>query len=152
MDVTVVELPERLVASVRHVGPYQQAETAWMTLMAWAMPANAAGPDALYLGVSYDNPEVVPQDQLRYDACLTVPEGTTVTPPVVLQTLAGGRFATGVHQGPYDKLPEAYAALMAGAAAQGLTFRMAPCMEQCLNDPRTTPPEQLLTAVFMPVE
>ncbi|GAB7079236.1 AraC family transcriptional regulator [Megalodesulfovibrio paquesii] len=152
MEVTVVELPERLVASVRHVGPYPEAASAWMTLMAWAMPAGLALPETLYLGVSYDNPETTPAEQLRYDACVTVPEGTAVAPPVVLQTLAGGRFATGVHQGPYDKLPEAYGALMAGAVAQGLTFRMAPCMEQCLNDPRTTPPDQLRTALFMPVE
>lgn len=152
MEVKTVRMPERLVAQVRHVGPYQEASVAWMTLMSWAMPAGVVTPDTEFLGVGHDNPDTTPPEAIRYDAAITVPEGTQAAAPVSVATLPGGNYAMTLHKGPYENLKATYDALFQEMQAQQLHFRMAPCVEKYLNDPMQTPPEELLTEVYLAIE
>jgi effector-binding domain-containing protein len=66
-------------------------------------------------------------------------------------SLPGGRTATTVHKGPYDKMESTYNALtgfiqQSKAKAQGL------CYEIYLNDPQATKPEDLLTEIYFPLK
>lgn len=152
MELQIVTLPGRPVAQVRHVGPYAGAQGAWMTLMGWAMAQGLVTPETEYLGVSHDNPEVTPEAELRYDASITVPEGTLGADPVAVSVLPGGKFAMALHTGPYEKLSETYQAIMQAMAAQALVFRVGPCVEKYVNNPMHTPPEDLLTEIYTPIE
>lgn len=152
MELTIVDLPERLVAKVRHVGPYPEAKHAWMALMGWAFPAGVITPETEYLGLCYDNPDTTPPEQIRYDATITVPAGTQGADPVTVEPLPGGKYAMTLHKGPYENLKETYEAIMPAMQAQSLTFRMSHGMEKYLNDPMQTPPEELLTEIYMPIE
>ncbi len=57
-----------------------------------------------------------------------------------------------VHKGPYDGLPGAYEALAAWMARHPEYRICGPAIDRYLNDPDTTPPEQLETGVLFPVE
>ena len=65
-------------------------------------------------------------------------------------TIPGGRVAVGMHTGPYDTIGESYEALMAFVRENGLEMDSF-SYEFYLDDPRSTPPEELKTEIFFPV-
>jgi AraC family transcriptional regulator len=70
---------------------------------------------------------------------------------VIADTLPGGPAATTIHAGPYDNLPEAYAAIEQWMEAEGLVAAGAP-WESYLNDPSDFPdPKDWKTEVFWPI-
>jgi len=64
--------------------------------------------------------------------------------------IAGGRAATVLHVGPYDKLHLAYDALMKWVAEQGVE-PAGPAYEFYLNDPDSVAPEELQTQIVFPL-
>ena len=71
--------------------------------------------------------------------------GTTVKPPYAA-------CAAVTHRGPYEGLPGAYEALAAWMADHPNYRICGPVIDRYLNDPDTTPPEQLETGVLFPIE
>ena len=70
---------------------------------------------------------------------------------VVMDALPGGPAATTLHQGPYDTLSEAYAAIERWIEAEGLTAGGAP-WESYLTDPGEYPnPQDWKTEVVWPI-
>ena len=96
VSVTIQDMTDLHVASVRHVGSYSAICKAFDTLYAWAGPRGHANPSAKVLGIYYDMPEVTPVDKLRSDACLTVPQDAKSEGDVVVKTLnTKGKYASG---------------------------------------------------------
>ena len=70
---------------------------------------------------------------------------------VVLDTLPGGEAATTVHMGPYENLPDAYAAIERWMKANGATSAGAP-WEVYVTDPADYPdPKDWKTEIFWPL-
>ncbi len=153
MDVTVKTLPERRVAFIRHTGPYAECGAAWSRLCRVLGPQGRLGPGADFIGLSYDDPDVTPADKIRYDACVVVDETFEPAGEIGVQTVGGGLYAVTVHEGPYETLSNTYAELCGQwLPRQGRTIRSAPSLEVYLNDPESTPPEELLTEIHVPLE
>ena len=153
MDVSVKTIPERRVAFIRHTGPYIECGAAWSRLCQVLGPQGRLGPGADFIGLSYDDPDVTPTDKIRYDACVVVDEDFEPSGEIGVQTVGGGLYAVTTHHGPYERLSETYAELCGQwAPAHGHAIRSAPSMEVYLNDPESTPPEDLLTDIHMPLE
>ncbi len=67
--------------------------------------------------------------------------------------LSGGEYAVATHHGPYDRLGQTYAKLCGQWLPEnGYEPRSAPSFEIYRNNPQTTPAEDLLTDVHVPVE
>jgi AraC family transcriptional regulator len=78
----------------------------------------------------------------------TQPPGET---EVVWDTLPGGSVATTTHTGPYENLPDAYAAIEQWIETEGLTAAAAP-WESYVTDPADYPdPKDWKTEVFWPL-
>jgi len=70
---------------------------------------------------------------------------------VVVETLPGGSVATTLHSGPYEGLPDAYAAIQQWVEAEGLTAA-GPPWEAYVNDPSEhADPAEWKTEVFWPL-
>ncbi|MCW2306275.1 GyrI-like domain-containing protein [Rhodobium gokarnense] len=65
-------------------------------------------------------------------------------------TLPGGRVMTFTHVGPYSRLRDSYAALMAHMAENGLEFG-GPAWEVYVDDPAKVPEEDLHTLVYVSI-
>lgn len=153
LAVTIKRLPPLRVALVRHVGPYDQCGAAWDKLCGLAGPLGLFGPDTQFLGVGHDDPRITPPEKIRYDACLTVPEGYAGTPDLPVAVIGDGDYATAVVKGPYTNLAPAYAWLCGvWGPDSGREFAAKPSMEVYLNDPKATPPEEWLTEIRVPLE
>ncbi len=158
MNVRIETLPELSILKVRQTGPYMESSTrAWSILCGWAGPKGLLGPKTLVIGIPYDDPNVTAPEFIRYEAAITAPAGTAPSAlaeaPVEAATLPGGEYAIITHQGPYEKLEETYAAIMGRwMPASGRDFRDTPWFEMYRNDPATTPPDQLLTDIHIPLK
>jgi AraC family transcriptional regulator len=148
MNVQVEKLPARRVAFVRHTGPYQGCGAAWQRLFQWAgMKGLLTGPVESF-GLCYDDPEVTSADKIRYDACLVPSRPVQPEGDIGVQDVAGGEFATLEHVGPYGTLSATYDYLCGPwAAGSGRALGTPPSMEFYLNDPGTTPEQELRTKV-----
>ncbi len=152
MDVRIEKLPSTRVAFVRHTGPYTQCGVAWQRLFAFAGPAGLLGPTMNMFGLCHDDPEVIPAERLRYDACLAISLQFQASGDIGVQETPGGEYAVATHRGPYEKLSETYGAIMGRwMPANHREPGAGPCIEFYRNNPVDTRPEDLVTDVCVPL-
>lgn len=77
-------------------------------------------------------------------------------PDVIVDTLPGGAAYRFTHAGPYPKLAETYGQITEFMIGRGLMqseadwARYAPMWEEYINDPDQTPPDELITYIYLP--
>lgn len=153
LTVEVKTLPAIHVAKVRHVGPYEKCEPAFETLCGWAAPKGLLNPSTQVFGISYDDPRTTAPEKIRYDACITVPEGTPLEAPIEELIIPEGDYACATYKGPCSGIAAAYAALESeGLKIIGREYSYEPCVELYLSDPSTTPEEEQLTEIRLPLK
>ncbi len=74
MDIKIETFPAEPAVLLRQVGPYEHANAAHARLWDWVQSEGLMTPGSKILGLSHDDPEQVPRDRLRYDACVAVAE------------------------------------------------------------------------------
>lgn len=151
-DVTIGELPALSLIGIDHTGPYMEIGGAFDRLFVWASSRNLFGPETRCLGVYFDDPDAVAPEKLRSFAGMTCVNPVTLEGPVRALELPAGRYAQLIHKGPYAELDRSYRWLYGEWLPQsGHTPADSPCFEDYLNDPRGTPPEELLTRICVPL-
>ena len=91
------------------------------------------------IGIYYDDPQSVPQEQLRSTACITAPDRFSgANNGMKNLMLPSGRCATVLHKGSYAELEKPYSWLfgtwLPGSSEEAGNF---PPFEEYLNDPKT---------------
>jgi len=151
--IEVKELAPARVVFLRHVGPYGQVGATWGRLFAWAGMRGLLGPGTKPIGIVHDDPDVTPEDKIRYDAAIAVSRPVSPEGDVGVMELPGGRYAVATHYGPYDQLSKTYQRIYGGwLPSSGSALRDSPAFEQYLNSPQTAKPEDLLTLIHVPLE
>lgn len=152
-DVKVMDREDTRVAFVRHIGPYEECHGAWDRLCRWAGPAGLFGPKTVLFGLSHDDPEVTDGEKIRYDACIVIDDSVTPPEGIDVQVVPGGRYATMLHRGSFDKLSITYAAFFAKwLPDSGYEVRDLPSVEQYLTNPDETPEDEMLTQLWIPLK
>lgn len=153
MKVQIETLSPFRVAFVRHVGPYALCGTAWDKLCAWMGKEGLLSPGHRFLGISYDDPDEIAPEKLRYDACVEVDADFQPPSDIGVQMVEGGLYARVTHEGPYEKLSETYRSISGQwLPRQNYRLRNAPSFEVYLNSPENTAPEDLVTDIHVPIE
>jgi AraC family transcriptional regulator len=153
MDVVIKTFPQAHVAVLPHRGDYNANNATFDRLAAWAAPRGLLDRPTRMLGVYYDDPDTVPESELRSEACIEVPPGTEVEDGITLETISAGRAACTVHKGPYTELGRAYRALYRDwLPHSGEEVDDRPPVEQYLNNPRDNPPSDWLTEIVLPLK
>ena len=152
MEVEIRKHPARSGLGMSHGGPYWQIGPVFGRLAGWAAANNVQFQDAV--AVYYDDPDATPPEQLRSAACLM---GTNGAPDeaagVHYVEVPGGTFATTIYTGPYSGLSAAWGKLCGEWLPQsGHKGANQPPFELYLNDPMSTPPEQLKTELYLPLQ
>jgi AraC family transcriptional regulator len=120
--------------------------------MGWAGQHGLFGPGARFFGILYDDPEVTPPEKLRYDAAISLHRDIAPSGDIGIQEVGPGEYAVARHKGPYERLHETYARLCGEwLPASGRELISAPSLEVYLNIPQMTPPEELLTDIYLPL-
>ncbi|MCT9000220.1 AraC family transcriptional regulator [Chelativorans intermedius] len=151
-SVTIKTLEPQTVAAIRHVGPYMEIGQAFDRLIALAAGHGLMGPDTRSFGIYYDDPSATPPEECRSDACLTVGKTDPLPEGLKRMEIAGGRYASLLHKGPYAELHKAYAWLYGvWLPESGEEPANQPVVEEYLNNPRALPPAEWLTEILLPL-
>ena len=151
MQVRIETFDSIQVGRVRQVGPYNEVGPCFDRLFAWAASIGARPGRSLLL--SHDDPDAVPPERLRSDACLELE--TDVSPPsgISMDSVGAGRYAVYTHRGSYDGIAAAFQRLfgtwLPGSGEEVDDER--PCMEVFRNAPVDTAPRDLLTDLCVPL-
>jgi AraC family transcriptional regulator len=152
IEINMQNLGQMTLACVRHVGPYEQSKPAWDKLMKWAITSGAIEKDATFVGLAHDDPQATPPEKIRFDVCLTIPKDFKIKGDVKRLEAGGARYLHARHVGPYDKLRETYALLAKWFETNEKEFGKGPAIEVYRNDPKTTPPEELITDIYLAIK
>ena len=152
-DVSVKTVAAMSVAAMDHAGSCMTIDKSFGALAGWLGTRNLISPQTRIFGIFYDDPDTVPEDKLRSRACFSVDGDIAEEPPVMATEIAGGRYAVLRHKGPYADLKASYAWLYGDWLLKSEEEAAnAPCFEEYLNDPRETPPTELLTDIYLPLK
>jgi AraC family transcriptional regulator len=115
MDVEVkfIDMPKYHVAYVANLEGYieDKIAAAWQILWQWAFPRGLINQQALFIGLSMDDPDITPKHKCRYLACITVPETLNTDEKVNFMDIPGGKHAVGRFEGYGNELEIAYKVL-----------------------------------------
>lgn len=103
MEAEIKQLPAYRVAYIRVMDGYntEKIGPAFSNILKWAKARDLMGPDTLVIGIGLDDPEVTPADKCRYDACVTVPDGTAGEGEVGVYDIPTGKYAISRITGEY---------------------------------------------------
>lgn len=153
MQIQLTDMPAMRIGGVRHVGPYNQIRSAFEKLAGIAGSAGFLGREGVtMLGVYHDDPSTTPEDQLRSDAAVTLPNGEQAPDGLTEHHLSGGRFLKLVHVGSYERLGESWQAALDAATSDGRQMRQAASYEIYINVPGQVSEDELKTELYVPIE
>jgi DNA gyrase inhibitor GyrI len=142
----IVTWPETHYAYVEKIGPFQDtAPQAWQSLHQ-LMPAimeqnKITGYTSLY--------KVAPK---IYRAGVSVGEEPANLPEgVQYMRFNGGKYSRFILTGAYSNLPQASGRVFEIVAERKIQLRDDYCIENYTNGPRTTPEDQLVTEILIPM-
>lgn len=151
-DIEIRKVPKLKTASLSHSGSYMNIGKAFDTLFGTLNARSQFTPNMRTIGIYYDDPEVVPENELRSRACVIVGEDFKPEAPLQEEEVAAGSYAVLTYKGPYSDMLAAYNWFYGEWLTQsGHEAGDAPVFEEYLNDPRNTSPAELLTDIYLPL-
>lgn len=141
----IVHWPETHYVFVEKVGPFlQTAPAAWgevpPLVPAISEQNTVVGFMSLYKGAA----------QIYRAGVAVADEPKNLPAGVKYEFFKGGKYSKFVLTGPYSHLPEASGRVFEIVKERKIAMRDDWCIENYLNDPRTTPAEQLVTEILIP--
>ncbi|MBA3237012.1 MAG: AraC family transcriptional regulator [Parachlamydiaceae bacterium] len=94
---------------IRKLGVYSESSfQAWMNMKVFIHENHLDTATIRYFGITHDDPNVTPEDKVRYDACILAPKNIQPQGNVGRQILKSGKCAIFTHHGSYDGIDETY--------------------------------------------
>jgi AraC family transcriptional regulator len=146
-------IPSRPAIGLEHRGPYHGIGATFGLLFTQLAKARLTDQIAGVFGRYIDDPKLVAPADLRSHACAFLRESITAPAPLETFEAGGGLHAVLTYKGPYSAMQPAYDWLFGvWLPKSGHIPRDTPCLEINLNTPDTTPPQELLTEICLPLE
>lgn len=150
-EVEFIDIAKQGLIGYEHQGDYMEIGQAFEKLFMFAGTHDLVTEKTRSFGIYYNDPGSVDKSELRSHACLTVEAPITDTleeQPEYLE-IPAGRCATVVFKGPYSELEKPYDWFFGEWLPQsGMEAANFPPFEEYLNDPKKTPPSELLTRIY----
>lgn len=126
---------------------------AFDTLFGLLGARNAILDDMRVVGIFYDDPDVVAEENLRSRAGLITQAQVAVEAPLEHTEIRAGSYAVLRHRGPYANMKAAYGWLYGEwLLNSGREAANAPGFEEYLNNPQGAAPTELLTDIYLPLK
>jgi len=111
---------------------HKQVLETWDKVTEWAANNKLVNSD--YFGICYGNQLITQEEKCRYDAAITVSNGTFIAAPFKEETIPAGKYAMAYYRGPEDPDVKLHMALYSEWLPQsGFEPDDFPLMERYLN-------------------
>ena len=152
MNISVKTLQPFRVAGLEHRGPFHTISETWMKFGPAVAEAQLFTPGARIVSVYVVPAQATPESELTSYAAIEIPAGTNPPAPWVVREVPGGDYASTIHTGPYTGLGASWDEFIGGAEnATGRPLIPNPSLDVYLNDPGSTPAEDLQTELLVRV-
>ncbi len=151
--IQIETLPKRALIGFPHKGSYMDIGNSYDKLFGFLGNRSLDWSVMEMIALYFDDPEAVPVAELSSLACVTTTESNPHLPPEFEQVIIpAGRFAVLRHKGPYSDMHNGYQWLYGEwLVNSGEEAADAPVFEKYHNNPRDTPPSELLTDIHLPL-
>lgn len=144
--------PARRLAALHHQGAYTDIGKAFEQVSAVFTSRGLWEHATGMIGVYYDDPDAVPEADLKSVAGVVVGDELAMAPPLEDVRLPEGRYAIMHYKGPYSGLAAAYRHMYGEwLPKSGEDTGDHPPFEIYLNSPAEVAPDELLTDVCVPL-
>ena len=155
MEFRTDSMDDMKVVCMEHRGAYNRIGDVFRRL--WDFTRNHSIPveDSRWLGIYWDDPSEVPEEELRSEACVTVSRKASLpdSDEVTVRLLPAGRYLIGTYVGPYSGLGNAWGSIGREMGRGGHRARKSPCFELYIKgDEDGLPEEQWVTDLCIPIE
>jgi effector-binding domain-containing protein len=141
----IITWPETRYIFIEKIGPFQQtAPQAWQELHQLVPRISEDSKITGYMSLYKVAAKIYRAGVSLAAAPIRLPES------VRYEQFKGGKYCRFVLTGPYSNLPAASGRVFEIVAERQITLRDDYCIEHYVNDPRTTPEEQLTTEILIP--
>lgn len=150
-------LPEFEILYLNFKGTYDDIKginKTWSQLLTYADKKKILDEDSIVLAEILDDDEISETIQCRYNAAIILPENHTITAEGLfdIKTVAPQKYAKFIHKGSYESSVETYDLIYSRwMTTIQLEFADKPTLEFYVNDEDTTPKDDLLTEIYIPV-
>jgi effector-binding domain-containing protein len=141
----ILTWPETRYVFIEKIGPFQNtAPQAWQSLHQLVPKISEHNKISGYMSLYKVQPKIY-----RAGVSLAA-EPKNLPAEVEYLKFKGGKYSRFVLTGPYSDLPEASGRVFEIVSKKNIRLRDDFCIENYVNDPRTTPEEQLITEILIP--
>lgn len=108
MNIVIKEMNKRRLAVIEHRGSPKMIGESVNKLVHWAktQTINLKPKPGEAFGIAYDDPNLTPEEEFRFDLGITIPESLKLEGGPVEKRLPAGRYAVAVHQGSRDTISD----------------------------------------------
>jgi AraC family transcriptional regulator len=125
----------------------------WAELLSFAYENSFINDITKFIAVHWDDPTITNEDNLRYDACISINKELKQTGKFTFKHFTGGKYLCVSYQGDYIYLPDVYNQIFKDYIfEQNYRLREEPIFEEFLNSINDTPKNKLLTVIHIPIE
>jgi len=153
LEPKIVEIEPIEVIYVRKTGAYMNStDEAWKIMVAFVIENELFEKAVARYGISHDNPTVIEEHNLRYDACLELNESVNPNGEISLKHIAGGKYALFLHKGSCSLIGETFRNIGDWIVKSGVSLRDEPSFQKYLDlDPTEIKEEDLQTELYVPI-
>lgn len=141
----LVTWPETHYVFIEKIGPFQDtAPQAWQSVHQLVPGISEHNEITGYMSLYRVEPKIYRAGVSVAAAPKHLPDG------LQYERFKGGKYSRFVLTGPYSGLPQASGRVFEIVSEKNIQMRDDYCIENYVNDPRTTPEPQLLTEILIP--
>jgi AraC family transcriptional regulator len=133
MNVEVKQMPKFHVAYIRHIGPYNKIGETFEKIFQWAGPQGLIRfPETNIMAIYHDDPKITPEEKLRSDVCMTVPNETPATGEINITDIPAGKYAVAKFEIKVEEFSEAWASVYS-SVKHGHRYTEIGCLTVAIN-------------------
>jgi len=149
----MVEIEPIDVLYVRKTGDYMHSvDEAWKTMIEFLDENQLFKNAVARYGISHDNPMMIEEHNLRYDACLELNKNISPRGEISSKQIAGDNYALFMHKGSFTLIKETYKNIADWIVESGMVLRDEPLFHKYLDlDPTGIESKDLKTEIYLPI-
>ncbi|WP_062055512.1 AraC family transcriptional regulator [Aquimarina longa] len=156
-DFTIEELPSFKVLYLTYYGNYDNIKAikeTWEQLTMYAIKKNVLNEKTTVLGEILDDEEITDSLRCRYNAAIILEDNKEIKTEGLFNSkiIEQGKYAKFIHKGSHESSEDTYHKIYAYWLTDiQLELADKPTLEFYLNDETNTPPDELITEIYIPI-
>lgn len=131
----------------------QKTYDGWADLLDFAYQHKIINAFTKFIAIQWDDPTITQENNIRYDACVTINSEIIDTNKFSIKEFCGGKYLCVLYKGDYKFLPDVYNQIFRDYIfKQNYKLREEPIFEEFLNSLNNTQKKDLMTVIHIPIE